>query len=74
MKLTELNSAVLNICQNMAGNIVQVEFIFPKVEKQTQNSFLPPPRGNAEWEAKKEEWVSERDINVGDRSFIAAWC
>lgn len=66
--LTELNSAILNICHNLVGNIMQVEPIFPKVEKKPQTSFLPPPRGNAEWEAK--QGVSERDVNVGDRSRI----
>lgn len=38
---TELNSAILNICQNLVGNIMQVEPIFPKVEKNLKPvSFL----------------------------------
>lgn len=39
--LTELNSAILNICHNLVGNIMQVEPIFPKVEKNPKPvSFL----------------------------------
>lgn len=66
--LTELSSAILNICQNLVGNIMQVEPTFPKVETPPKPVSFVHLEGIAEWEAKQR--VSERDVNVGDRSHI----
>lgn len=47
---------------------MQVEPTFPKVEKTPKPVSFLHLEGIAEWEAKQR--VSERDVNVGDRSHI----